>query len=77
MSNPENRGRTLRGIYRPLAASCRGEGRHTHTPHRHATATSARIDASLEDGAYSATPTELAGIDRGLRAARKGRFVTD
>jgi predicted transcriptional regulator len=28
-------------------------------------------------GAYRATPEELAGIDRGLKAAREGRFATD
>jgi predicted transcriptional regulator len=35
------------------------------------------IDASLKGGAYHATPEELAGIDRGLKAAREGRFATD
>jgi predicted transcriptional regulator len=28
-------------------------------------------------GTYRATPEELAGIDRGLKAAREGRFATD
>lgn len=28
-------------------------------------------------GVYQATPEELAGIDRGLRAAAEGRFATD
>ena len=28
-------------------------------------------------GAYHATPEELTGIDRGLRAAAEGRFATD
>ena len=28
-------------------------------------------------GDYHATPEELAGIDRGLRDAREGRFATD
>ena len=34
------------------------------------------IDASPKGGKYSATPAELEGIDRGLRAAREGRFAT-
>jgi hypothetical protein len=35
------------------------------------------IDAGLGPGKYHATPKELAGIDRGLKAAREGRFATD
>jgi predicted transcriptional regulator len=35
------------------------------------------IDARLKGRKYRATPDELAGIDRGLRAARDGRFATD
>jgi predicted transcriptional regulator len=35
------------------------------------------IDAGLGTGLYHATPKELAGIDRGLKAAREGRFATD
>ena len=35
------------------------------------------IDAGLSTGVYHATPKELAGIDRGLRAARDGRIATD
>jgi hypothetical protein len=35
------------------------------------------IDAGLGTGLYQATPKELAGIDRGLKAAREGRFATD
>jgi hypothetical protein len=35
------------------------------------------IDARLKGGKYHATPDELAGIDRGLKAAREGRFATD
>jgi hypothetical protein len=35
------------------------------------------IDAELKGGTYHATPEELAGIDRGLKAAREGRFATD
>jgi predicted transcriptional regulator len=35
------------------------------------------IDAGLKDGKYRATPAELEGIDRGLKAAREGRFATD
>jgi hypothetical protein len=35
------------------------------------------IDANLKGGTYHATPEELQGIDRGLKAAREGRFVTD
>jgi predicted transcriptional regulator len=35
------------------------------------------IDAGLMTGKYRATPAELAGIDRGLEAAREGRFATD
>jgi predicted transcriptional regulator len=34
------------------------------------------IAADLEAGAYEPTAEELAGIDRGLRAAAEGRFVT-
>jgi predicted transcriptional regulator len=32
------------------------------------------IDAALKGGAYQATPDELAGIDRGLRAVEQGWF---
>ena len=35
------------------------------------------IDAGLGTGVYHATPKELAGIDRGLKAARDGKFATD
>jgi predicted transcriptional regulator len=35
------------------------------------------IDARLKGHKYHATPDELAGIDRGLRATRDGRFATD
>jgi hypothetical protein len=35
------------------------------------------IDAGLGAGKYQATPEELAGIERGLKAAREGRFATD
>jgi hypothetical protein len=35
------------------------------------------IEAELKGGVYHASPEELAGIDRGLRAAREGRFATD
>jgi predicted transcriptional regulator len=35
------------------------------------------IDGSLAGGEYNRSPGELAGIDRGLRAAAEGRFVTD
>ncbi|HLJ01606.1 MAG TPA: hypothetical protein VKT76_17985 [Bradyrhizobium sp.] len=35
------------------------------------------IDAELGSGKYHATPKELSGIDRGLTAAREGRFATD
>jgi len=34
------------------------------------------IDAELREGRYRATPAELAGIDRGLKAAHEGRFAT-
>jgi len=33
------------------------------------------MEAAMQDGSYSATPQELAGIDRGLADA--GRFVSD
>jgi predicted transcriptional regulator len=36
-----------------------------------------QIDAGLKGGTYRATADELAGIDRGLKAAREGRFATD
>ena len=35
----------------------------------------AEIEAGLRGGSYTATEAELAGIDRGLAAARKGRFA--
>jgi hypothetical protein len=35
------------------------------------------IDARLKGGKYRATPEELEGIDRGLKAAREGRFATE
>ena len=35
------------------------------------------IDARVSGGQYRATPEELAGIDRGLKAAHEGRFATD
>ena len=35
------------------------------------------LDAGLKDGEYQPTPDELAGIDRGRRAAAEGRFATD
>lgn len=35
------------------------------------------LDAGLRDGEYQPTPEELAGIDRGLRAAAEGRFASD
>ena len=34
------------------------------------------IDAGLSDGVYHPTPEELAGIDRGLRDAKAGRFAS-
>ena len=35
------------------------------------------IDESLSQGDYTATPAELAGIDRGLRNAAEGRFANE
>jgi hypothetical protein len=35
------------------------------------------IEAELKGGAYHASPGELAGIDRGLKAAREGRFAAE
>jgi hypothetical protein len=35
------------------------------------------IDAGLGNGKYHATPIELSGIDRGLKAAGEGRFAAD
>ena len=35
------------------------------------------IEAALAGGVYHPTPEELAGIDRGLKAAAEGRFATD
>jgi predicted transcriptional regulator len=35
------------------------------------------IDAELRAERYHATPKELEGIDRGLKAAREGRFATE
>lgn len=34
------------------------------------------IETEMQGGTYQATPAELAGIDRGLKAAREGRFAT-
>jgi predicted transcriptional regulator len=34
------------------------------------------IDSALKGGTYQATSEELVGIDRGLKAARDGRFAT-
>jgi len=34
------------------------------------------IDESLSSGDYEPTEAELAGIDRGLKAANEGRFAT-
>jgi hypothetical protein len=35
------------------------------------------IDAGLAGGVYHATPQELEGLERGLKAAREARFATD
>ena len=35
------------------------------------------MEADLQGGVYHASAEELAGIDRGLKAAREGRFATD
>ena len=35
------------------------------------------IDQEIRAGKYRATPMELAGIDRGLKAANEGRFASD
>jgi len=35
------------------------------------------IEESLSKGDYEPTEAELAGINRGLRAAAEGRFATD
>ncbi|HKV53064.1 MAG TPA: hypothetical protein VJN94_00340 [Candidatus Binataceae bacterium] len=35
------------------------------------------LDAGLKDGEYQPTPEELAGIDRGLRAAAEGCFASE
>jgi len=35
------------------------------------------IDAALKGDKYIASAEELEGIDRGLKAAREGRFATD
>ena len=35
------------------------------------------MEAGLQGGVYHASAEELAGIDRGLNAAREGRFATD
>ena len=35
------------------------------------------MDQSLRGGVYHASHEELAGIDRGLKAAREGRFAKD
>ena len=34
------------------------------------------IEAGLKAGVYHTSPGELAGIDRGLKAADEGRFAT-
>lgn len=35
------------------------------------------LDAGVNGGEYQPSPEELAGIDRGLRAASEGRFASD
>jgi predicted transcriptional regulator len=35
------------------------------------------MDEALRGGIYHASAEELAGIDRGLKAAREGRFAKD
>jgi hypothetical protein len=35
------------------------------------------LEVAMRGGLYHPTPEELAGIDRGLKAAREGRFATD
>jgi hypothetical protein len=35
------------------------------------------LDAGFKGDEYQPTPEELAGIDRGLRAAAEGRFASD
>ena len=35
------------------------------------------LDAGLSDDIYEPTAEEIAGIERGLRAAAEGRFATD
>jgi hypothetical protein len=35
------------------------------------------LDAGFKGDEYEPTPEELAGIDRGLRAAAEGRFASD
>ncbi|MHB8885977.1 MAG: hypothetical protein ACYC5H_13050 [Methylovirgula sp.] len=35
------------------------------------------MEAGLQGGTYHASVEELAGIDRGLKAAGEGKFVTD
>ena len=35
------------------------------------------MDAGMQGGIYRPSADELAGIDRGLKAAREGRFATD
>ena len=35
------------------------------------------LEAGLKDGEYQPTPEELAGIDRGLRAAAEDRFASE
>jgi predicted transcriptional regulator len=35
------------------------------------------MDEALRGGIYQASQDELAGIDRGLKAAREGRFAKD
>ncbi len=35
------------------------------------------LDVGLKDREYQPAPEELAGIDRGLRAATEGRFASE
>jgi hypothetical protein len=35
------------------------------------------IEAALNKGAYSASPRELEGIDRGLRDSAEGKFASE
>jgi predicted transcriptional regulator len=44
---------------------------------KHSTKMARDVEVNIADGEYELSERELAGIDRGLRAADEGRFASD